>query len=97
MMQQNRQYIFQDMEGRILHTYDRDQPGRSTCYDECAKHWVPLTAGGDEGRVVGDWSVHVRNDGAHQWLYKGAPVYVPLDGSRSSPVADDKQWTILNP
>jgi len=30
--------------GATLYTFDDDQNGESSCYDDCAKHWPPLIA-----------------------------------------------------
>jgi predicted lipoprotein with Yx(FWY)xxD motif len=30
--------------GATLYAFDKDQNGKSNCYDDCAKHWPPLIA-----------------------------------------------------
>lgn len=63
-----------DANGRPLYTYDADQPGKSSCYDECAKEFPPLAADA-HARPSGDWSIITRDDHVQQWAYQGKPLY----------------------
>ncbi|MBB4867224.1 putative lipoprotein with Yx(FWY)xxD motif [Pseudomonas nitritireducens] len=63
-----------DAKGMTLYTYDKDSGGKSACAGQCAENWPPLSAGAD-AKAMGDWTVIKRDDGTHQWAYKGKPLY----------------------
>ena len=63
-----------DSEGRPLYTYDADQSGNSSCYDQCAKEFPPFMAPA-HAEPLGDWSILVRSDHLRQWCYQGKPLY----------------------
>lgn len=66
---------FADAKGLALYIYDKDEePGKSQCKDACAKTWPPFAAGPD-AKPLGGWDIIVREDGIHQWTYRGQPVY----------------------
>jgi predicted lipoprotein with Yx(FWY)xxD motif len=60
--------------GATLYTFDGDQNGESSCYDDCAKHWPPLIA---LSTATAHWRMSLtrRADGQQQWLYDGKPLY----------------------
>ena len=60
--------------GATLYTFDDDQNGESSCYDDCAKHWPPLIA---LSTAKAHWRMSLtrRADGQQQWLYDGKPLY----------------------
>jgi predicted lipoprotein with Yx(FWY)xxD motif len=60
--------------GATLYTFDEDQNGESSCYDDCAKHWPPLIA---LSTAKAHWRMSLtrRADGQQQWLYDGKPLY----------------------
>ena len=60
--------------GATLYTFDDDQNGESSCYDDCAKHWPPLIAL-STARAHWRMSLTRRADGQQQWLYDGKPLY----------------------
>ena len=62
--------------GMTLYVFDKDPAGsgKSVCNGPCAKNWPALAAPADAA-AHGDWSVITRDDGSHQWAYKGRPVY----------------------
>ncbi len=62
--------------GMTLYTFDKDPAGgaKSMCVAQCAANWPPLTAPADAASM-GDYSVVTRDDGSHQWAYKGKPLY----------------------
>lgn len=66
--------VFGNQDGLTLYTYDKDEPGKSVCVDECAKTWIPATPLAGAAPVV-DWTVIKRADGSPQWAYKNKPVY----------------------
>ena len=66
--------IWTDEKGMTLYTYDKDEKGKTNCYDKCATNWPPLKA--EAGAKADDeWSVVDRTDGTKMWAYDGKPVY----------------------
>jgi len=66
--------IFTDAKGMTLYSYDKDEKGKSTCYDKCAANWPPFKA--ETGaKAEGDWTVIDRTDGTKMWAYDGKPLY----------------------
>ncbi|MGE5504422.1 MAG: hypothetical protein ACM31L_08360 [Actinomycetota bacterium] len=61
-------------QGMTLYTFDQDGAGKSACAGPCAQNWPPFAAPAD-AHAMGDWSVVTRDDGGHQWAYKGKPLY----------------------
>ena len=67
--------VYVDEKGMTLYTFDKDETGKSNCYDDCAVNWPPLSAA--EGATPeGEWTVIERTDGTSQWAYEGKPVYL---------------------
>ena len=67
--------IFTDASGMTLYTFDKDEAGKSNCYDKCAQNWPPFLA--EAGAMAdGDWTVVERTDGTKQWAYDGKPLYL---------------------
>lgn len=67
-------------DGRTLYMFDPDAQGESTCYDECATSWPPLTL--DDGEPTAGDGVDAtllgtteRTDGTTQVTYDGWPLY----------------------
>lgn len=62
--------------GMTLYTFDKDvaNSGKSTCNGPCAALWPPMVATASD-QPVGAYSIVTRDDGSHQWAYKGKPVY----------------------
>ncbi len=68
--------VLVDASGMTLYTFDKDPAGsgKSVCNGPCAANWPPLSAAAGAA-ASGDWTVIARDDGSHQWAYKGKPVY----------------------
>jgi predicted lipoprotein with Yx(FWY)xxD motif len=83
-------------DGLRLYTYDRDPPGRSTCYEGCAAAFNPLVAPRD-AVAVGEWSIVPRTTGIRQWALKGKPVYVMFHDDPVKPAGDGLQgvWHLV--
>jgi len=66
--------ILTNPAGMTLYVFDKDSGGKSACNGPCAKNWPPLeaTAG---AQPEGSYTVIARDDGTHQWAYKGRPLY----------------------
>ena len=63
-----------DANGMTLYTFDKDEGGTPTCYDDCAVKWPPYVA--KEGDAMAeDWTMVKRTDDTMQWAYDGKPVY----------------------
>lgn len=62
--------------GMTLYTFDKDvaNNGKSNCNGPCAKLWPPLMASPTD-QPAGAFSIVARDDGSHQWAYKGMPLY----------------------
>lgn len=66
--------VLTDEEGMTLYIFDRDEPGVSNCYDQCAENWPPFFA--EEGaEPEGDFTLVERNDGTMMWAHDGWPLY----------------------
>ena len=71
------QYLWRrlgDADGKPLYTYDADQAGSSTCYNECAAEFVPFIPD-VAAKSEGDFAIVARRDGVRQWAYQGKPLY----------------------
>lgn len=66
--------IYVDANGMSLYTYDKDEAGKSNCYDKCATNWPPLAAAAD-AKADGEWTIVDRTDGTKMWAYDGKPLY----------------------
>ena len=66
--------MFVTAKGMTLYTFDKDEAGKSNCYDKCATNWPPLKAEAD-AKAEGDWTVVDRTDGTRMWAYEGHPLY----------------------
>lgn len=71
--------IVVDAEGRTLYAFLPDEGGASTCYDDCAQTWPPLTVDGEpvagDGVDAGLLGTAEREDGSVQVTYGGWPLY----------------------
>ena len=69
-------HLFVTADGMTLYTFkpDAEQPGTSTCVDDCAVLWPPVFAPSD-AKATGEWTTASRPDGTQQWAYRGKPVY----------------------
>ena len=65
--------IWTDEKGMTLYTFDKDEAGKSNCYDDCAVNWPPFMAVAD-AVPEGEWTIIERTDGTKQWAYEGKPL-----------------------
>lgn len=63
-----------DSAGMALYTFDKDKPGTSACYQQCAALWPPLFAT-EAVKLADGYSVIKRKDGRQQWAWRGKPLY----------------------
>jgi predicted lipoprotein with Yx(FWY)xxD motif len=75
-------------KGMTIYTYDKDQPGMSSCTGKCAGHWPPIKATASD-KPTGDFTVIKRPDDTLQWAYKGKPVYAYDDDKKAGDVNGD--------
>jgi predicted lipoprotein with Yx(FWY)xxD motif len=80
--------IYSDAKNMTLYTFDKDESGKSNCYDQCAVNWPPYTAAAD-AQAEGDWTIIDRTDGSKQWAYKGKPLYYFVDDTSPGDVNGD--------
>lgn len=64
-------------DGLTLYVFDNDMEGESTCYDDCAENWPPLTGdvSAGEGVDAALLGTTERDDGSVQVTYAGNPLY----------------------
>ncbi|HJV28504.1 MAG TPA: hypothetical protein VJ673_22690 [Aromatoleum sp.] len=69
--------VLANASGMTLYTLDRDPADatKSTCNGPCATNWPPLMAAATD-KASGEWAIVTRDDGGHQWAYKGKPLYL---------------------
>lgn len=68
------QMILTDANGMTLYIFDKDEPGVTNCYDQCATNWPPLIADAS-ATAEGEFTLVDRTDGTKMWAYKGWPLY----------------------
>lgn len=80
--------VLVDANGMTLYTFDKDEPGKTNCYEQCAVNWPPLMA--DAGaQPEGDYTLVDRTDGGQQWAYKGMPLYYWKDDKQAGDMTGD--------
>ena len=90
-------------EGMTLYMYDPDAQGDSTCYDQCATAWPPLTL--DDGEPTAGDGVDAallgtteRTDGTTQVTYDGWPLYYwaqdAAPGDTTGQAVNDVWWVL---
>jgi predicted lipoprotein with Yx(FWY)xxD motif len=71
-----------------LYTFDKDEPGKSNCYDQCAVNWPPFLA--EAGAMAeGEWTIVDRTDGTKQWAYEGKPLYLYIEDKKAGDVTGE--------
>ena len=80
--------IWTDQKGMTLYTFDKDEAGKSNCYDKCAVNWPPYMAEAN-AMAEGEWTVIDRTDGTKQWAYEGKPVYYFIQDKKAGDVTGD--------
>ena len=85
--------------GMTLYTFKKDEAGKSTCYDQCATNWPPLTAGTDD-KADGAYTIIDRTDGIKQWAKNGMPLYFWAKDAKQGDVTGDGvggNWDLARP
>ncbi|MER9074433.1 hypothetical protein NKH80_16705 [Mesorhizobium sp. M0904] len=80
--------IYTDASGMTLYTYDKDEAGKSNCYDKCAANWPPLKADAN-AKAEGEWTMVDRTDGTRMWAYEGKPLYTFIKDKKAGDVTGE--------
>lgn len=80
--------VLTDANGMTLYTFDKDTPGVSNCYDDCAVKWPPLFAA-DDAQDDGEFTVVTRTDGTRMWAHKGWPLYLWINDKAPGDITGD--------
>lgn len=96
--------ILVDGEGRSLYLFENDEQGESTCTDDCAATWPPLTTTGEPtaegGPDEGALGTITREDGSTQVTYNDWPLYHYADDSEPGDTAGQgigDVWWLVDP
>ena len=68
--------------GMTLYIFDKDEPGKSNCYNDCADSWPPYLASASAKAPGGGISIISRADGTRQFAKDGAPLYFWIGDSK---------------
>jgi predicted lipoprotein with Yx(FWY)xxD motif len=89
--------VYTDSKGMTLYTFDKDEPGKSNCYDQCAVNW-PIFEAPADAMAEGEWTIVERTDGTRQWAYEGKPLYFWKDDKAPGDVTGegkgDNTWHV---
>ncbi len=93
-------YFFQNEQGKPFYTYDKDEPGKSACWEKCIEVWAPLLSRVGAKPLGKDWTLIPREFDRMQWVYKDKPVYFNvaenfLGGDPA--LNNDGHWHVLTP
>lgn len=89
-------YKFSTENGHPFFTRDKDEPGKSTCTDECKEDWSPVRARAN-AKPEAEWTLFDRGNGYMQWVYKGKPVYQNVAQAIGQETKIPPGWTELKP
>lgn len=87
-MDSNMGKVYTDSNGMTLYTFDKDEAGKSNCYDQCAVNWPPFLAAAD-AVAEGEWTIVERTDGTKQWAYEGKPLYLFIQDKKAGDMMGD--------
>ena len=103
LRQTNLGNILVGAEGRTLYLFTSDKDGNSTCYEDCAKYWPPLTTSGkplgDDGIDATKLGVSARTDGTTMVTFNGHPLYYFIKDSNAGDVVGqgyNSVWYVLD-
>ena len=85
--------IYTDSKGMTLYTFDKDEAGKSNCYDDCAVKWPPFEAAAD-AMAEGEWTIVERTDGTKMWAYDGKPLYTFIKDTKPGDVTGDNVGSV---
>lgn len=98
VFEESGRYRFRSQDGLALYRYDHDRQAISNCVLACAELWPPFLVSAGASPIVGDWKAIPRGT-AHQWSYKGAPVYTYTRDVPGGQAGDgiDGAWHVIFP
>lgn len=91
--------VLTDSAGMTLYTFDKDTATSSNCNGGCATNWPPLMAAAG-AKAQGGYTIVTRADGAHQWAYKGHPLYTWIQDQKPGDITGDGfkgVWHVAKP
>jgi predicted lipoprotein with Yx(FWY)xxD motif len=91
--------IYTDAKGMTLYTFDKDEAGKTNCYDKCAVAWPPFMAAAD-AKPEGEWTIVDRTDGTKMWAYDGKPLYTYVDDKKAGDMTGEGKggvWHVAKP
>jgi predicted lipoprotein with Yx(FWY)xxD motif len=80
--------VWTNDKGMTLYTFDKDEKGKSNCYDQCAKNWPPFAAAAD-AKAEDDWTIVDRTDGTKMWAYDDKPLYTWVKDAKPGDATGD--------
>ena len=90
---------YTDDKGMTLYVYDKDEAGKSNCYDKCAGNWPPFKAAAD-AKAEDEWTIVKRTDGTAMWAYDGKPVYTYIKDQKTGDATGEGAggvWHVAKP
>jgi predicted lipoprotein with Yx(FWY)xxD motif len=85
--------VLVDAKGMTLYTFDKDEAGKSNCYDTCAKNWPPAMAM-ESDKPAGELTIIKRTDGSMQWADGGKPLYTFIKDTKPGDVTGDNVGSV---
>src|SRR5690606_32257017 len=96
-----------DQDGMAFYIFAPDAQGPSTCYDDCATNWPPVTVDSadalptaGEGLDSALFGTIERDDGTFQVTYNGWPLYYyagDMEAGTTSGQGLGNNWYVLDP
>jgi len=81
--------VLTDAKGMTLYIWDKDAPGESNCYDQCAVNWPPILVPADTA-VEGEFTLVDRKDSDQKIVaYKGWPLYLWIKDTKPGDTTGD--------
>lgn len=80
--------VLTDAKGMTLYIFDKDAPGVTNCYEQCAVNWPPLMADA-AATPEGEFTIVDRTDGSKMWAYKGWPLYYWKNDTKAGDITGD--------
>lgn len=91
--------------GMTLYVFAKDEPGASSCVDQCAANWPPLTVAEGErptlaAGIPGMLGVIARADGTSQVTFNGMPLYFWVNDAQPGDATGqnfNEVWFVVQP